>query len=242
MDTWSANFFSKGYYDLFDKLGKFKNTSSEVSNIISLMGLTPASHVLDIPCGFGRIASGLHKFGCHVVGVDNSDSQLDIAKSRYSGPIYIKADMRDPPPGEFDAILNLWTSFGYFATREEDFLALESWVKLLRKGGKLLIETTDLERAKFENRKADEPVSKKSKLQNGVLEESIFEWEQQLAHVSYIFNEERRNCVVYMYERRELELLLERAGLSVIGIYGGFDGRQKSPCDRLTILAQKSSL
>jgi SAM-dependent methyltransferase len=84
------------------------------------LGLAGDMLVLDLCCGSGRHSHPLARRGLRVVGLDYSEQLLSIArKTQYPGepwPVFIRADARVLPfrKGVFDAVLNLFTSFGYF--------------------------------------------------------------------------------------------------------------------------------
>lgn len=69
-----------------------------------------------------------------------SRPQLALAEQRNPGPRYIEADMRNPPPGRFDAAINLFSSFGYFADRGDDIAAVRASAAALRPNGVLVME------------------------------------------------------------------------------------------------------
>ena len=236
---WSGGFFNESYIELFKSLGKFDNTSCEIAQILELLQLTPPAKILDVPCGFGRHSSLLSQRGFEVVGVDLCESFLKNAKKQDCNGRYILSDMRFIPENGFDAVLNLWTSFGYLGSKEEDQRALCAWVDALKLGGQLLIETTDLERAMFENRSGQEAISYKETKVNGVEECSKFYWEKQRGEVSYTFNGESRSCIVRIYTQEELIEMLKPVGMEVVGVYGSFGMGEKRPSNRCIIHSRK---
>jgi ubiquinone/menaquinone biosynthesis C-methylase UbiE len=118
---------------------------AETDEIIETLGLQPGGHVLDAPCGHGRIANLLAARGIEVAGVDSSELFLAKAAEDASaaGVIveYKLGDLRELPfDGPFDAVLCWFTSFGYFDD-EENYQVLREFRRVLRPGGRLLIET-----------------------------------------------------------------------------------------------------
>jgi SAM-dependent methyltransferase len=78
-----------------------------------------------------------------VDGVDYSRTLLAHARARGTGPRlrYTRADMRALPArwtGRFDAVLNLFTSFGFFDTPADDARVIREFARVLRPGGTLL--------------------------------------------------------------------------------------------------------
>lgn len=238
-DHWQTTFFDTAYEECFRRLGKFASTDAEVRDIVCLLGLGPDSRILDIPCGFGRHSGPLFDAGCHVVGVDSSLAQLALARAKNPGPVYVESDMRTPPAGPFDAVLNLWTSFGYLPTAEDDAAALRSWHSVLAPGGRLLMELTDLERAQFENRNGQELVSTKEQYHSDIREEASFDWTEQMAYVRYTFRGASRSCRTRIYARSDLESLFANIGFKDVQCFGDFKGNRKEPANRLVICGRK---
>jgi ubiquinone/menaquinone biosynthesis C-methylase UbiE len=118
---------------------------AETEEIIDLLGLKRGDKVLDAPCGHGRISNLLSAEGVAVTGVDSSDLFLERARAdaQTAGVevAYHQGDLRDLPAadGEFDAVVNWFTSFGYFDD-EDNQLVLREFHRVLQPGGKLLIE------------------------------------------------------------------------------------------------------
>ncbi|MEI6378325.1 MAG: class I SAM-dependent methyltransferase [Candidatus Falkowbacteria bacterium] len=111
--------------------------------------IDPMSHILDVPTGFGRHAIELAKLGHYVIGVDISQQFLDIAaKSALEAKVnvrWIKEDMRHIPwhfknSIFLDAVINLFTAFGYLEDDRQDQLALNSMTDNLKKGGVFIMD------------------------------------------------------------------------------------------------------
>ena len=99
--------------------------------------------MLDCPCGQGRHAHLLAEAGYDVSGVDYSRELLSRAKDRGHGTSlrYTRADMRSLPKtwsGRFDAVVNLFTSFGFFVDPADDARVMHEFARVLRTGGTLV--------------------------------------------------------------------------------------------------------
>jgi SAM-dependent methyltransferase len=99
--------------------------------------------VLDVPCGQGRHAHLLAEAGYDVDGIDYSEHLLAAAGRRGSGTRlrYTRGDMRRLPARwtrRFDAVLNLFTSFGFFVDPRDDERVVAEFARVLRPGGVLV--------------------------------------------------------------------------------------------------------
>lgn len=107
------------------------------------MGLPVGARVLDVPCGQGRHAHLLAEAGLEVDGLDYSQHLLAVAKKRGTSPRlrYTQGDMRKLPgkwTGKFNAVVNVFTSFGFFANQSDDQTVIAEWARVLRPGGLLI--------------------------------------------------------------------------------------------------------
>ncbi|MDQ6718677.1 MAG: class I SAM-dependent methyltransferase [Gemmatimonadota bacterium] len=107
------------------------------------MELPTSARILDVPCGQGRHAHLLAEAGYDVDGLDYSAHLLAAAKKRGTGKNlrYTRGDMRKLPAkwkGKFDAVIDLFTSFGFFAHPKEDAKAIHEFSRVLKPGGILV--------------------------------------------------------------------------------------------------------
>lgn len=109
-----------------------------------MLGLPLGARVLDCACGQGRHAHLLAEAGLDVDGVDYSATLLAVARRRARGRRrllrFIRADMRALPAtwsGRFDAVVNLFTSFGFFTDPADDARVIAEFARVLRPGGTL---------------------------------------------------------------------------------------------------------
>ncbi len=144
----SAAWFERWFHsDLYLKLYSHRDmdeAESCVDLILRTVGLTdPAlrAHALDLACGPGRHAISLARRGLEVTAVDLSPTLLEHARESAEAEgvsdmiRFVRSDMRQIPfHGEFDLVVQLFTSFGYFDSPADDMLVLERVVKALRPG------------------------------------------------------------------------------------------------------------
>ena len=110
---------------------------------MELLALPVGSRVLDVPCGQGRHAHLLAESGYDIDGLDYSTDLLAVARRRGTGRNlrYTRGDMRKMPARwtrRFDAVLNLFTSFGFFAHPSDDASVIGEFARVLKPGGMLV--------------------------------------------------------------------------------------------------------
>ena len=124
---------------------RFATATTDVEAIVELLQLAPGARVLDLCCGPGRHAVELARHGFAVTGVDRMARYLRRARAQarqWQDELdLVEADMREfVRPGAFDAIVNLFTSFGYFEDDEHNRRVLRNMRASLAPGGAALIE------------------------------------------------------------------------------------------------------
>jgi 2-polyprenyl-3-methyl-5-hydroxy-6-metoxy-1,4-benzoquinol methylase len=97
---------------------------------------------LDLACGKGRHARTLHALGLNVLGTDLSPQSIAFAnESTVDGLRFQVHDMREPLHNEsFDAVFNLFTSFGYFDSTAENQRVIDAVACMLNPNGFLIID------------------------------------------------------------------------------------------------------
>lgn len=136
--------FDESYEHFYGRLLGPEASEGDAEVIARLLSLGPGMRVLDVPCGEGRIAGRLARRGCEVVGVDASARFLELGRERWPEVTFRMGDMRQLAfESEFDAVLNWFTSFGYFDRATNDAV-LRSFGRALRPGGRLLLELVNV--------------------------------------------------------------------------------------------------
>jgi SAM-dependent methyltransferase len=127
----------------YEPLFTLERDRKEAARLIDVLGLPSGSRILDAPCGQGRHAHLLAEAGFDVDGLDYSVNLLARARRRGTGSTlrYTRGDMRKLPArwtGRFDAVLNLFTSFGFFAEPADDRRVIAEFARVLAPGGVLV--------------------------------------------------------------------------------------------------------
>jgi len=142
-ENWWATYFDDRYLLAFEPLFDLARDRTEVARLLEVLQLPVGAKILDCPCGQGRHAHLLAEAGFDVDGVDFSRELLASAKSRGGGPAlrYTRADMRslsEKWTARFDAVVNLFTSFGFFAEPSDDVRVISEFARVLRPRGVLV--------------------------------------------------------------------------------------------------------
>jgi ubiquinone/menaquinone biosynthesis C-methylase UbiE len=137
---WWATHFDSHYLREYEPIFDLENDRREIGRLIEIMQLPVGARILDVPCGQGRHAHLLAEAGYSVEGVDYSKHLIDIAKKRGTSANlhYTRGDMRNLPAkwrGKFDAVVNLFTSFGFFVHPREDAKVIKEFARVLKPGG-----------------------------------------------------------------------------------------------------------
>jgi SAM-dependent methyltransferase len=138
---WFEQWFGEAYLRLYPHRDD-EDAGAAVALIDRLIPLA-GCRVLDLACGPGRHAAQLAARGARVVGLDLSLPLLARARMRTRGAVpMVRADMRQLPfgAGTFDVVVNLFTSFGYFAEDAQHQAVLADAASLLHPGGAFVLD------------------------------------------------------------------------------------------------------
>ncbi len=140
---WWARYFDEGYVREYEPLFDLVSDRQQVGRLIELLQLESGARILDVPCGQGRHAHLLAEAGYDVDGLDLSAHLIDLAKERGTARTlrYRRGDMRRLPANwteRFDAVLNLFTSFGFFVDARDDARVIREFARVLKPGAVLV--------------------------------------------------------------------------------------------------------
>jgi len=238
--AWWETLFDDRYLRLFGPLASPEATRQQVDGIVAYLGLEPGASILDLACGHGRIAIPLAQRGFRVTGLDLSETLLGQARAiadRAGVQVtWHRGDMREISWNEsFDAVINIFSSFGYFADEADNRRVLEGVARALRPGGRFLIDVMnrdwrvrqDMERHWFEAGDlvvlADpwfDPVAGRTG--------ETWRWLEGGQWQSLEFD-------TRLYTATELRELVRAAGLRWLAVYGGWRGEEFDPRARRII-------
>lgn len=147
----SENFWTQYAPIMFDD-ARWAEAPTVAQYVKDIAGLGEGDKILDAGCGLGRISVELAALGLDVTGVDIIQSELDAARESAEAegvPLtLINHDLRSFQAREqFYCAINLYTSFGYCATIEEDMKILKNIADSVKTGGTFIMECTSRETA-----------------------------------------------------------------------------------------------
>ena len=244
---WWETFFGEDYLRIYAPVLPPERTAREAEDIARLLeelGVPPDGAVLDLACGHGRHAIPLAQRGYRVTGQDFSRVFLRRAEedTRAAGVHvrWVHGDMRQIAfEAEFDAVINIFTAFGYFDTEDEDLAVLRQVRKALRPGGVFLLETMHRDALV----RGFQP-SSVTRHDDGllVLEERAFDQlsGRNRTRLTMIHPDGARREHEYktrVYSATELARLCAAADLEVVAHYGGLDGSTLTVNSRRLVLA-----
>ena len=139
---WYQNWFNSPYYHILYRQRDNEEAEFFIDNLCDRLKPQENASMLDIACGKGRHAIYLNKKGFDVTGIDLSFSSIKYAKQFENERLrFFQHDMRNLLfINYFDYALNLFTSFGYFASDRDNINALKSFRKSLKKDGILVLD------------------------------------------------------------------------------------------------------
>lgn len=247
MPAWHEQdeFWNELFGLLFDD-ARIAAAAEEVDGASKLLQLKPGASVLDMCCGPGRHSLELARRGFRVTGVDRTASYLANARAKAAEQNldveFVQEDIRKFERVEaFDGVINLYTSFGYFETRQEDLQALRNLRSCLKPGGRLVMEMMGKEvLARIYTPKDWQ------ELPDGALflaERQMRDgWEMNDNRWIWIRGADRKEFRFShrVYSGTELADLLAQAGFTPLTTYGKLDGRPyDSAAEKLVAVARK---
>jgi SAM-dependent methyltransferase len=141
MAEWFASWFDSPYYPLLYRHRNHEEAERFISLLLKTLAPAPGTEFLDLACGRGRHSRYLHSHGHAVTGMDLSPESIADARQWEAPGLHFEVhDMREPFPGTYDVVLNLFTSFGYFETDAEHQQVLRNIMNSLKPGGRVVID------------------------------------------------------------------------------------------------------
>jgi SAM-dependent methyltransferase len=140
-ENWFASWFDTDYYHILYKDRNDDEAQQFMDNLTHYLNLPEEAKILDLACGKGRHSIYLNSLGFDVTGSDlSANSIAEAAKSSNETLQFKVHDMRDSFEEKYDAIFNLFTSFGYFESDADNLKTLISIKESLTEYGFAVID------------------------------------------------------------------------------------------------------
>lgn len=231
---WYAGFFEETWLDEVALHVPAERTERQVAFVLERLQDAPGRRLLDLACGHGRISLPLARAGWRVTGLDLSRRSLQLAREAAERDgldvEWVHGDMREPPPGPFDAAVSIWTAFGYFEEEADNQRVLDAVAEVLAPGGLLLVDVVNLLNLarRFRDRSWE-----RNEAGTIFLQEHEYDVLTGRNRARWTFvrpGGETSELVhsVRTYAPHELAAMFRRAGLELAGAWGDFEGAELS--------------
>ncbi len=225
---------------------EFTAAGEQCSSLIELIGGAGGS-VLDLGSGPGRFSIPLAEQGCQVTALDISPSLIADGQRRAAEAgveiDWVQGDMRHfERSGQYDLIVSLWTSFGYFDSEDDDLAVLVHCHDNLKPGGQLLIDTTGKEYVcrHIQPVHLTEYDDGRLLIERPVLTHQMSRYSNEWLLIDGD-RVDRAEWHHNLYTASELRQRVESAGFDEIEIYGSLSGEAYDlDAERLVVLARRT--
>lgn len=240
---WFATWFDSPYYHVLYKERDEREAREFIHQLNSILTLPNGAAVLDLACGRGRHSNTLFQLGFKVTGADLSPESIRQAQRTYPQDIeFIVHDMRNELLGrKFDAVFNLFTSFGYFDGQNENLQVLQAIHQMLHPEALFVLDFMNVDNVISslveEEHKIIEGIDFRIKRRSDgmhIYKEIDFEIDGEMHHYT-----ER----VQALRSSDFQHLLSAAGFKILHTFGDFQLEPYDPIlsDRFILIAQKTT-
>lgn len=191
-----------------------------------LLLFQPGARVLDLCCGPGLWLAPLTGRGYRVTGVDLSQEMLDQAKIACPDADLVCEDMLDfRRDGQFDVVLNVFTSFGYLSAAEDNQRVLRNAYASLAPGGQLVVDVMGKEvLAGWIGRPKTVDIDGGGYV---IMRDTVLDdWTRLRTEWTLVRGGTARHAVIecFVYSAAELKDMFRQAGFQDVECFGDFDG------------------
>ena len=226
---WFKDWFNTSEYLDVYKHRNEDDAEAHIKLILENVKLKPDASILDMACGAGRHSIILARKNFKVTAVDLSENLLSVARQTASDEHlsinFIQSDIRNFTSNQsFNLVLNLFTSFGYFESDEENFSVLQKAYNLLEKDGFFVLDYFNSEYLK----KNLISFSKKEIEGGKIIEQRKIESSRCIKKITILKNDNTSEYEesVKMYEKDELAVMLNKIGFDIYKTFGDFLGNE----------------
>ncbi len=238
---WFTEWFDSPYYHILYKKHDEIEAQRALDNLLHALRLPEGARLLDLACGKGRHSRYLAEKGFDVTGLDISQQSIEFASQFESDHLaFYQHDMRLPfRHNYYDAVLNFFTSFGYFDNDADHLRSLVNITKGLKTNGLLLLDyfNSDWVRSVVGPPEVKEIDGIAFHTAKWLDEKHVYKKVEFDALGDHYRFEER----VRLFTLADFTELMQRAGLCVTATYGDYDLRSFDVVQskRLILVAKK---
>ncbi len=223
-DAWYERSFREDYLLVYQHRDE-QSADQEIANLLNHLPIKPSGRVLDLCCGSGRHSRAFARRGYDVVGVDLSPVLLALAEEQntFSNLTFYQYDMREIPfDNEFDVVVNLFTSFGYFSTDEENSQVIRNMAKALKQKGEVLIDYlnpayVEANLVPLSEREMDGLfIREKRWIEDGYVKKQISVSDAEAGEPRHYLEQVR------LYQQEDMIQMLTDAGFGQLQVYGDY--------------------
>lgn len=236
---WFTEWFNTPYYHTLYKDRDSEDARLFMKNLTQSLNLLQDSHILDLPCGKGRHSVYLNSLGFKVTGGDLSEKSISYAKQFENDRLkFIIHDMRLPFQSKYNAVFNLFTSYGYFESDKTDLIVLQNIKNGLKKDGVFVFDFFNADQLRKslitnETKQIDGINFKiKREINNGFIYKKIDFYADGLNH-----NYTER---VKFLDLKKMQSYFDEVGFEIINCFGDYNLNEydSKSSDRLILIAK----
>lgn len=133
---WYSSWFDSPFYHILYKNRDQQEAQSFMETLTSFLNIPEHGTILDLACGKGRHSIYLNSIGYNVTGLDLSQQSIAFAKKYENDKLHFDVhDMSKPYTQKFNAVFNLFTSFGYFENEKDNLNTIKAIKANLKPNG-----------------------------------------------------------------------------------------------------------
>lgn len=239
--SWYRSWFNSPYYHILYRNRDEHEAAQFIDRVLKYFNPSPEAVFLDLGCGRGRHSIYMNKKGFDVTGVDLSKENIRKAKPFENENLHFAVhDMREPfMANKFDYVFNLFTSFGYFPSIEENEKVLSATFQNLKPKGKVLIDFLNA-----------------TQVIKGLVKEEV----QEIDGITFEISREIKDDIIHKYidiidgsektrfvekvralTRQDFAGMLSRTNFEILDTFGSYslDEYDEDKSSRLIIIARK---
>ena len=240
-NLWFAEWFDTKYYHTLYQHRDEEEAELFMRNITNFLKLDKENYICDLACGKGRHALFLSTLGYRVLGLDLAENSIRIAQENASDRLGFDVhDMREVySENTFDAVFNLFTSFGYFDSKSDNLKVLAAIHHMLKDDGVLVIDFMNAQKV------IAHLVSEEVKSLDGIDFRIKRSYDGQHIFKNIQFDDAGEHFDfterVQGLKRVDFEQLLKQAGFELMHVFGNYQLAEfdAQTSDRLILIAKK---